>query len=123
MRYRVRTPEGELDYLSFREVELAYMQGLVGPNDEVREEGQELWRKASTIPLLARARPSDPGLLARMPGVAVVGAVLLGLGSLVLILSDSWPRRGLGIVLALMTSALLTRVTHKAFKRSRAPRN
>ncbi|ATB26912.1 hypothetical protein [Melittangium boletus] len=117
MRYRVRTPDGELDYLSFREVELAYIQGLVGPDDEVREEGQTLWRKASTIPLLARARPPDKGLMARGQLFAVVGAVLMGIWALMLIMSESWSRRGLGIVLALATSALLTRVTYKAFKR------
>ncbi|MET0401405.1 MAG: hypothetical protein ABW123_03335 [Cystobacter sp.] len=123
MRYRVRTPEGELDYLSFREVELAYMQGLVGPEDEVLEEGQTRWRKASTIPVLARARPPTRGLLARAQGIAVVASVLVGIWALMLIASDSWTRRGLGIVLALLTSALLTRVTYKAFKRPSAPKS
>jgi|SRR6218665_195957 len=117
MRYRVRTPDGELDYLSFRDVEVAYIQGLVGPDDEVREEGQTLWRKASTIPLLARARPLDKGRMARAQLFAVVGSVLMGIWALMLIMSESWTRRGLGIVLALATSALLTRVTYKAFKR------
>jgi hypothetical protein len=121
MRYRVRTPDGELDYLSFREVELAYIQGLVGPDDEVLEEGQTRWRKASSIPVLARARPPTKGLWTRAQGVAVVASVLVALWALMLIASDSWPRRGLGIVLALVTSALLTRVTYKAFKRPRAP--
>jgi hypothetical protein len=123
MRYRVRTPDGELDYLSFRDVELAYMQGLVGPDDEVREEGQTLWRKASSIPVLARARPPSQGLTLRTQGVAVVGALLLALCALLLITSDSWTRRGLGIVLALVTSALLTRVTYRAFKRPGVPRS
>jgi hypothetical protein len=123
MRYHVRTPDGELDYLSFREVELAYMQGLVGPDDEVREEGQTLWRKASTIPVLARAKPPVRGWKARSQALTVVGSVLLAIWALMLIASDSWTRRGMGIVLALTTSALLTRVTYKAFKRPSTPRS
>ncbi len=56
MRYRVRTPEGELEYPSLRDVEQAYVQGLVDPQDEVLEEGSTLWRKAESLPTLARAR-------------------------------------------------------------------
>ncbi|MFY0575116.1 hypothetical protein ACN28S_12740 [Cystobacter fuscus] len=122
MRYHVRTPDGELDYLSFREVELAYMQGLVGPDDEVREEGQTLWRKASKIPELARARPASlQGNAARLRLGAVVSAVVLGLFSLRLIFSDSWTRRGIGIALALVTSGILTQLTRQAFKRPGVP--
>ncbi|WNG25585.1 hypothetical protein F0U62_17335 [Cystobacter fuscus] len=122
MRYHVRTPDGELDYLSFREVELAYMQGLVGPDDEVREEGQTLWRKASKIPELARARPASlQGNAARIRFGAVISAVVLGLFSLRLIFSESWTRRGIGIALALVTSAILTQLTRQAFKRPGVP--
>ncbi|WNG16052.1 hypothetical protein [Cystobacter fuscus] len=122
MRYHVRTPDGELDYLSFREVELAYMQGLVGPDDEVREEGQTLWRKASKIPELARARPAPlQGNAARLRLGAVVSAVVLGLFSLKLLFSESWTRRGVGIALALVTSVILTQLTRQAFKRPGTP--
>src|SRR5688572_20513947 len=117
MRYRVRTPDGELDYGSMRDVEVAYTQGLVGPDDEVREEGKEVWRKASTIPTLARARPPSQGLMGRPQVLSILAAVVLGACSLMLILSESWTRRALGIVLALAMSTLLTRVTFKAFKR------
>ena len=116
MRYRVRTPDGELTYSSMREVEMAYTYGLVGPDDEVLEEGKELWRKASTIPTLARARPERKGL-AVSHVLTVLAAVVLGVAALALIVSDSWPRRALGVTLALAMSALLTRVTYKAFKR------
>ena len=58
MRYRVRTPEGELDYESLLHVEQAYIAGLVAPEDEVLEEGGTLWRKAASLPNLARAKRS-----------------------------------------------------------------
>jgi hypothetical protein len=117
MRYRVRTPDGELGYASLRDVEVAYTQGLVGPDDEVLEEGKETWRKAASLPSLARARPEKKGLAARTQLLSVLGAVALGAAALALIMSDSWTRRGLGIVLALAMSTLLMRVTSKAFKR------
>jgi hypothetical protein len=123
MRYRVRTPDGELDYANLREVEVAYSQGLVGPDDEVREEGKETWRKASTLPALARARPESRGVPGRTQLLTTLAAVVLGACSLMLVLSDSWTRRALGIVLALVMSSLLTRVTFKAFKRPSAPRS
>ena len=49
MGYRVRTPDGELSYGSMREVELAYTQGLVGPEDEVLE---EVRRRRPEVPMV-----------------------------------------------------------------------
>ncbi|HYO54375.1 hypothetical protein [Archangium sp.] len=123
MGYRVRTPDGELGYPTLRDVEVAYIQGLVGPEDEVLEDGHSTWRKASSIPALARARPESKGLTGRTQMLSVIGAVLLGAWALMLIMSDSWTRRGLGIVLALAMSVLLTRMTSKAFKRPDLPRD
>ena len=112
MRYHVRTPEGELAYTSFREVELAYMQGLVGPEDEVREDGQTLWRKASSIPLLVQARPQERLKSERTQLFAIGVAVVLGIFSFLLLMSGSM----IGILLALLTSAILMRVMYSAFK-------
>ena len=123
MGYRVRTPEGELAYPTLRDVEVAYIQGLVEPNDEVLEDGHSTWRKASSIPTLARARPESKGLPGRTQVLSVLAAVALGAGALALIMSDSWPRRGLGIVLALAMSVLLTRLTAKAHKRPAPQKN
>ncbi|NVJ23558.1 MULTISPECIES: hypothetical protein [Myxococcus] len=117
MRYVVRTPDGELTYPSMGDVERAYTQGLVDPDDEVREEGASMWRKAGSIPVLAQARHPSSGLAARGQWLTVAGAVLVGALALALILRDSWHLRILGIVLALVVSSLLTRVTFKAFKR------
>ncbi len=117
MGYRVRTPDGELGYSTLRDIEVAYTQGLVGPEDEVLEEGHTTWRKASSIPTLARARPPVKGLSNRGQWVGVGIAIVLGLCALVLITSDSSTRRGLGFVLALATGVVLMRVTTQAFKR------
>jgi hypothetical protein len=123
MGYRVRTPDGELAYPTLRDVEVAYAQGLVDPTDEVLEDGHSIWRKASSIPALARARPESKGFAGRIQVLSVIAAVLLGAGALALIMSDSWPRRGLGIVLALAMSVLLTRMTTTAYKRPAPPRD
>src|SRR6266446_6504586 len=56
MKFKVRTPEGELQFQSFGEVEKAWLMGLVGPDDELLEDGKQSWRKASSFPLLVNAR-------------------------------------------------------------------
>jgi hypothetical protein len=62
MRYRVRNAEGEIEFQSFGQLEQAWLMGLVEPSDEVLEEGKSLWRRADTIPLLARARRHGDGV-------------------------------------------------------------
>lgn len=117
MGYVVRTPDGELVYPSLLDVERAYVQGLVDPDDEVREESAATWRKAGSLPALAGARRATAGTATRGQHLMVVGVVLLGVLALSLLFRDSWHLRGLGIVLALVASTMLTRVTFKAFKR------
>ncbi|ADO73013.1 hypothetical protein [Stigmatella aurantiaca] len=115
MRYRVRTPEGELDYASLGDLEQAYVQGLVEPHDEVLEEGGSLWRKAESLPVLVRARSSAPKPWARSQALTVSLGVLLSAVALVLL----WRGAGLLPVLAiaLIVGAVLMRVTLKAFRR------
>ncbi|MBN8231768.1 hypothetical protein JYK02_30065 [Corallococcus macrosporus] len=118
MAYRVRTPDGELMFPSLGDIERAYVQGLVDPDDEVREDGAEKWRKASSLPVLARAKPQAGGTTRRAQTLTVVGAVAVGLLALVLLFTGtSWNVRIMGIALALVVSGLLTRVTFKAYKR------
>jgi hypothetical protein len=117
MRYVVRTPDGELVYPSLLDVEQAYLQGLVDPEDEVREEDSSKWRKAGSLPTLVQARRASSGAAQRGQMLMVLGVVLLGGLALSLLFRDSWNLRLLGIVLALMASFILTRVTFKAFKR------
>lgn len=117
MRYRVRTPEGELEYESLLHVEQAYLAGLVAPEDEVLEEGGTLWRKASTLPNLARARrPVSSRSSHRTQPLIILIAVVLGVFSLLLV----WSGRGLFALLgALAVISLLWRVTIDAFRRKR----
>lgn len=123
MGYRVRTPDGELAYPTLRDVEVAYTQGLVDPNDEVLEDGHSNWRKASSIPTLARARPPSSGVMGWAQKMGVVAAVVLGAAALKLIMSDDWGRRGAGIVLALAMSSVLMWLTVSAVRRRTPPRN
>jgi hypothetical protein len=117
MRYRVRTPEGELEYESILHVEQAYVSGLVDPEDEVLEEGGTLWRKAATLPNLARARrPAGSKGSNRKQLLTILFAVVLGLFALLLVASG----RGLWALLITMGAAsLLWRVTYDAFRRKR----
>jgi hypothetical protein len=115
MRYRVRTPEGELEFESILHVEQAYVAGLVDPEDELLEEGGTLWRKAASFPALARARRANPhGTSGRSQGLTIVAAVVLGVISFILLTRGSLL---LGLVLAMVVVSVLTRVTYKAFRR------
>ncbi|RKH45101.1 hypothetical protein [Corallococcus sicarius] len=118
MAYRVRSPDGELMFPSLGDIERAYVQGLVDPDDEVREDGTEKWRKASSLPALAQARRPQAHKDSRSQTLTVVGAVAVGLLALgLIILGHSWNVRMMGIALALVVSGMLTRVTFKAYKR------
>jgi hypothetical protein len=121
MRYVVRTPEGELVYPSLLDVEQAYVQGLVDPEDEVREESASTWRKAGSLPALVRARRASSGAATRGQALMVMGVVLLGALALSLLFREDGNLRLMGIVLALVASFMLTRVTFKAFKRQPPP--
>jgi hypothetical protein len=123
MGYRVRTPDGELAYPTLRDVEVAYAQGLVDPTDEVLEDGHSTWRKAASIPALARAKPHSTGVMGRAQKAGVVTAVVLGAMALRLIMSDEWGQRGAGIVLALAMSSVLMWLTVSAVRRRTPPRD
>jgi hypothetical protein len=115
MRYRVRTPDGELEYPSLRDVEQAYVQGLVDPQDEVLEEGGTLWRKAESIPALVRARRTPSGTAGRGQTLTVVASVALGVVALYLYFTGAGLLWALAI--AMLIVPLLTRLMMKAFRR------
>lgn len=82
MGYRVRNEHGELRFGSFGELRDAYFNELVGPDDEVLEDGSTHWRKASTLPKLMSAvneRPSPLQQQAKWYALAG-GVFLVGLG-------------------------------------------
>jgi hypothetical protein len=58
MKYRVRTPEGELEFASLYEISNALRHGLVDGEDEVLVPGQESWVRVSEHSALkAHVRP------------------------------------------------------------------
>lgn len=116
MRYIVRSPEGELTFNSFGEVEKAWLQGLVEPNDDIREEGASKWRKASSLPLLAQARRRGNAAWGGTQPAWIIISIVLGSAALYSIAKGhTW----LGLAIAFALALLLTRVTYRAFKRSR----
>jgi hypothetical protein len=132
MRYRVRSPEGELTYETFGEVEKAFLNGLVDLNDELLEEGQTRWRKASSIPVLAQARRSGNQVWAGTQMAWLL--ILIVFGSVALyLLVNGWiaydnkvPLMEVakhywipGLVVAIALGSILTTVTYRAFKRTR----
>lgn len=118
MPYRVRTADGELAFPSLGDVERAYAMGLVGPEDEVREDGASTWRKAGSLPVLARSRAATarPARAQHLPILVAVGLSLL---ALYLILRDEPGTRLLGAGLALVVAGLLMRVTSRTFGRGK----
>jgi hypothetical protein len=129
MGYVVRTQDGELVYPSLYDVERAYAQGLVDPEDDVREEGASTWRKAGTLPALAGARRTSMDASRLTQLLPVLGVVVLGGAALKFLFQDSMSLRLVGIVLTLAASLLLSRlVTHNhrrtlALKAPRPPRS
>jgi hypothetical protein len=118
MRYRVRTPEGELEYESILHVEQAYAAGLVDPEDEVREEGGTLWRKASTFPTLAKARGSGVRSWAHK-NAQTLSIVIAAAAALFALLLMSLGYGLWALVPALGASSMVWRVTYKTFHRRR----
>jgi hypothetical protein len=115
MRYKVRTPEGELTMPSRHELQQAYTYGLIGPEDEVLEEGGTVWRKASSLPGLY---PPSASRTALSPGEALrlVAVVVLGLLALGLVLSGEATLAGVGVALAFLLVGWLFAYTRRAFQ-------
>lgn len=119
MKFRVRTEDGELEFKSFGQVEEAWLLGLVGPDDELLEEGKTKWRKASTFPLLMKARRSGEkvwvGTWFGWTLLGVIGATI----ALVLINKDDWESRVGGLVVAFVVAIVMVRVHLRAHARSK----
>src|SRR6202022_1831994 len=82
MRYTVKTPEGELTYNSFGEVERAWMQHLIDPEDEIRGEDSTRWRKASSFPVLVRARRQSAATWGGSQALWILIGIMLGSAAL-----------------------------------------
>ena len=74
MSYRVRTPDGELEFASLYEISNALRHGLVGGEDEVLAPGQSTWVRVSDHSALTAQVQARGGL---RPG-SVLGGLELG---------------------------------------------
>ena len=116
MKYTVRTHEGELTYGSFGAVELAWRQGLVGPEDEILEEGKAHWRKAGSIALLAQARRSGDQVWGGSQMAWIIGVVIAASIGLYFLVHGNYLVGGL---VSLALCVVLFRITTQAFKRTK----
>ncbi len=114
MKFTVRTQEGTLEFGTFGQVELAWLQGLVGPDDDVLEEGTNRWRKAGSIPLLAQARRHGDQIWGgSQPAWMAIGVILSSIALYLIVQGHHL----IGAALAVLVATLLFRVTMSAFKR------
>lgn len=113
MKHTVRSKEGELVYGSFREVEQAWLMGLIDPDDEVQEHGTTRWRKAGKIPLLVQARRQ--GASVWKGSLMLLSVVGIGAGSVAiyLLLKQEFLWGGL---LAVVVALTLVQITMRANK-------
>ena len=116
MKFTVRTPEGELTFQSFGEVEKAWLMGLVGPDDELLEDGKTMWRKASSFPHLVNARRTGDQAWGGSWFLWTVIGILLASSAGWLIKAEQYLYGG---ILALMTAMVMTHVTVRAAKKSK----
>ncbi len=117
MAWIVRNENGALEFGSFGELERAYRVGLVEPNDEVRDPGSEVWRRAGRHPRLVQARAAEHTATSPVPFGFILLAVLLSGVALYIVVAGLW---WLGVLLALIVAALLLGVTSRTFRVRRA---
>lgn len=113
MAYRVRTPDGELTFASLYDIERAYAQGLVDENDEIREDGSEVWRKAGAIPAIRQARPEKVARRNFSPRLMLLTVLCAGLALQQFFFGSAI----VAIALCLCASSLAMALTYKAFKK------
>ena len=118
-KWRVRTADGELSFTNFLEVEQAYLNNMVGPDDELLEEGATKWRKASSYPLLVQAekrRTKDSRFFTAQVAEIVIALVLAGVALYLVSRDLLWP----ALVVGFAASAVMFRITARAFRGKKA---
>lgn len=115
MRYRVRSPDGEVVFLNRGELEKAYAQGLVSPTDEVLEIESEKVGPASRM--LGPQRMGKPAKATRAQYRQTLIIALLAGMALYLSTRGTWRSQLTGGVLALVVASQLMRVTYQAYAR------
>jgi len=119
MKFRVRNQDGELTFESFGAVEQAWLQGLVGPEDEILEDGATKWRQAKTFPLLVQARRHGDAVWGGTQALWIFATVALGSFALYTIINGRW---WIALLVTVVLCLILGRVTYQAFNRSKPHR-
>jgi hypothetical protein len=118
-KYTVRTPDGELTFSDVQALQRAYVEGLVAPEDEVREEGTDVWRRADSLPRLAGAPKPSRSPVPHLGGLVFL--VAFGVAGLYLLIRGPGAReRGIGFLLAFILSAYLIQFTNRVFQRRKS---
>jgi len=116
MKYKVRNKDGELEYLSFGQVEQAWLMGLIDPEDEVLEEGKTKWRKAGSIPLLVQARRSGEQVWMGTWFIWVLAGVIGGTIALYLFQTGQYL---FGFILAFAVASVMVHITWKSYQKQK----
>lgn len=117
MPYRVRTPDGELDFPHLADIAQAYAAGLVEPDDEVQEVGSNTWRKARTLPALvnatAQARKKDNTTYRDV----LIAVVLAAVSFYLLIFREGQASKGIGFMVAFLLAFQMRRLITQAWRK------
>lgn len=113
MPYRVRTKDGELTYPTIAELSQAWQLGMVDPEDEVLEDGKQLWRKAGSLPFLVQFSPRATPLLDRKVRLLVVTSCISAMFAVYYVVKDRLMMGGFFALLAGMASVMLLTNAYK----------
>lgn len=112
MGYRVRNQDGEVHFESFRDLHNAYRIGLVEPEDEILQDGQQKWRRARTVAHLQGA-PRE----SRLPfDLHIVTLILLCVLALVAAFTLPW---WVALTLAILAVLSANRNADRVIRRSK----
>lgn len=118
MGYRVKSEGGEVRFESLYDIQRAIANGLVSPEDELTEDGQDAWRKINTVVALRDAKLEPSGLFGKGDaGRWVIPACVLMCVTVVMLISEKYRYWGLG--LAVLMALGLTQFTFKVTQKRR----
>jgi hypothetical protein len=117
MPYRVRSPDGELQFPHLADVAQAYAAGLVDPEDEIQEVGSSTWHKARTVTALAGTRAQAEQSGRSQARYALLAAVLGILSLYLMFVQENRMAQTVGFLLALSLSFQMTRIMTRGGRR------